>query len=132
MNLKSLNNVFLILFFLSVILLPFAAGATIIGLSEEDNFANQDNFMIINNISVTWVSIPVHQMPILLGLGISIFTLFIVYLGGRSKHRRFNDRTIAAVNVLKADFLKAARIRAAFNFPFFAPIPQEVRSNLCR
>jgi hypothetical protein len=135
MNLKSLNIAFLVCLIISIILLPILMGASIIGLSEEETFVDEDDFLVIHNFSVTWMTIPVTQMPVLLGLGISMFTLFVVYLGGRSKHRRFNDRTIdaiSAVNILKADFLKTARLRAVFNFLFFDLHPQEVRSNACK
>jgi hypothetical protein len=132
MNLKPLNITFLILLILSVILLPFLMGASIIGLSEQENFVDEDDFLMMNYFSATWMTMPLHQMTVLSGLVISIFVLVIVYLGGRSKHRRFNDRTIDAINVLKAELLKTARIRAVFNFYFLDPNPQEVRSNVCR
>jgi hypothetical protein len=135
MNLKSLSIAFLVCLIISIILLPILMGASIIGLTEEDTFVDEDDFLVIHNFSVTWMTIPVTQMPVLLGLGLSMFTLFVVYLGGRSKHRRFNDRTIDAVNavnILKADFLKTARLRAVFNFLFFDIHPQEVRSNACK
>ena len=122
MNLKHLNVGFLIVLILSVILLPILMGASILEFSEEDNFADQDDLLIINHFSVAWARIPVHQMSVLFRLGISIFALFVVYLGGRSKHRRFNDRTIDAVNVLNVEsfaFLKTARIRAVFYFLCF-------------
>jgi hypothetical protein len=128
------RNIFLILLLLlSVFLAPALMGGDIIdNLAEEDERADRDDFSLISTFSVLWIRIPVHQMSVLFRLGMSIFTLFVVYLGGRSKHRRFNDRTIDAVNVLKADFLKTAHIRAVFIFPFFDLYPQEVRSNLCK
>ncbi len=119
MNLKSLNIVFMIIVILSVILLPVFMGAGIVDLPEEDNLTDDDDFSMVSNFSVAWLRIPVHQMSGLLRLGISIFALFVVYLGGRSKHRRFNDRTIDPISVLKAEFLKTALIRAVFNFLFF-------------
>jgi hypothetical protein len=108
------------------------AGSVIVDLPEENNLADDDDFSLISNFSVLWIRIPVHQMSVLLRLGISIFALFVVYLGGRSKHRRFNDRTIDPVNVLITEFLKTARIRAVFNFLFLDQHPQEIRSNLCK
>ena len=124
MDLKSSNIVFLIMLILGVILLPVLMGASNICLSEEDSFADEDDFLIIHNFSVTWMTIPANQMPVILGLGMSMFILFVVYLGGRSKHRRFNDRTIDAINVLKfkADLLKTAHTRAVFNLLILRPI----------
>ena len=130
MSLKSLTNAFLIALILSVILLPVLMGASILNISEEDNFADLDDFLMINSFSVTWMSISLHQLPVLLGLGISIFALFVVYLGGRSKHRRFNDRTIDAANVLTFKPLKTARIRAVFNFLCFTPHPLHTNNYL--
>ena len=126
MNLKNLNIIFLILLITSVVLLPVLMGASILDFSEEDNFADQDDFSVVNAFQMSWIRIPVHQMAVLFRLGISIFALFGVYVGGRSKRHLFNDRTIDAVNVLKADFPKTARIRAVFNFLFIGLHPQEV------
>ena len=98
----------------SVIFLPALMGASIIESPEEDDATDTDgdDFSFISQFSVFWTKIPVHQLSTLLRLGISIFTLFIVYLGGRSKHRRFNDRTIDHVIALKAELLKTALDRA--------------------
>ena len=130
---QNIQNFFLIIILIiSVFLVPaLMAGSAIVDMPEENDLAD-DDFSLISNYSVLWIRIPVHQMSVFLMLGMSIFALFVVYLGGRSKHRRFNDRTIDAVSVLKADLLKTARIRAVFNFLFFEPNPQEVRSNLCK
>ena len=100
-------------------------GASILDFSEEDNIAGEDDFLIFNSFWTTWMGMPVHQMSVLLGVGMSIFTLFVVYLGGRSKHRRFNDRTLDSINFIMADLLKTARIRAVFNFLFLILHPQE-------
>jgi hypothetical protein len=134
---QTTRSIFLILLLItSVLLAPALMGGSIIdSLAEEDDLGDRDEFSLIGTFSILWIRIPVHQVSVLFRLGISIFALFVVYLGGRSKHRRFNDRTIDAinaVNVLKADFLKTAHTRAVFNFLFIEPNPQEVRSNLCR
>ena len=67
-------------------------------LPEEDDFTEKDadgeGFAVISEFPIAWIRIPVHQMSVLFRLGISIFALFVVYLGGRSKHKWFNDRTI--------------------------------------
>ena len=134
---QTTRSIFLILLLItSVLLAPALMGGSIIdSLAEEDDLGDRDEFSLIGTFSILWIRIPVHQMSVLFRLGLSIFALFVVYLGGRSKHRRFNDRTIDAinaVNVLKADFLKTAHTRAVFNFLFIEPNHQEVRSNLCR
>ena len=122
MYLKNLGIISLIILLFSVILLP-ALGATIINLPEDDDLADDDGSSIISNYLVAWTRIPAYQMLSPLRFGISIFILFVVYLGGRSKYRRFNDRTIDHVNISIGEFLKAALIRAVFNFLFFcAPL----------
>jgi hypothetical protein len=124
MNLTNLSIICLILLILSVFLLPLLAGTSIIDSPDEDTIVDNNDFSIISSVPVAWIRFPFHQMSVLFRLGISIFALFIVYLGGRSKHRRFNDRTIDAINVLTAEFLKTARIRAVFNFQFIPhPLP---------
>lgn len=118
---QNVGNIFLILILmLSVLFMPVVMGAGIIDVLEEDDLtdADEDDFSAIGGLPIAWIRIPVHQMAVLLKLGISIFALFVVYLGGRSKHRRFNDRTIDHVNVLMAEFLKTALYRAVFNFLF--------------
>jgi len=96
--------------------------ASIIDLPEEGDYTDTDgdDFSVIINIPPAWVRIPVHALSVLLRLGLSIFALCVVYLGGRSKHRRFNDRTIDHVNALVSySFLKTALfIRAVFHFLF--------------
>ena len=120
---QSVRSIFLIIvLILSAFLLPVFMGASIIDVPEEGDFADEDgdDFSVISNFAPTWIRIPVHQMSVLLRLGISIFTLFVVYLGGRSKHRRFNDRTLDHVNALISNSLKTALfIRAVFYFLFF-------------
>jgi hypothetical protein len=119
---QSIRNIFLILILiLSVLFVPALLGASVIDLQEEDDLTDteDDNFFVID-FPPTWIRIPVHQMSVLLRLGMSIFALFVVYLGGRSKHRRFNDRTLDHVNALISySFLKTALInRAVFRFLF--------------
>jgi hypothetical protein len=96
-------------------------GGGMIEIAEEDDLTDEegDNLSFIGTHSPAWIRIPVHQMMVLLRGGMSIFALFVVYLGGRSKHRRFNDRTIDAVNALIFFSLKTALlIRAVFIFLF--------------
>lgn len=104
-------------------------------LPEEDDFSDEDgdDVSLISNISPDWNRIPIHQLSILLKLGLSIFALFVVYLGGRSKHRRFNDRTIDPVNALTPVSLKTALFhRAVFIFlSFFFPLRPSKKYLVC-
>jgi len=104
---------------LSVLFLPAFTGTGVINVPDEDDLADDDEFSFISNFSVAWIIVPVHERKAVLRLGLSMFTLFVVYLGGRSKHRRFNDRTLDHVDLLTTESLKTALIRAVFNFPFF-------------
>jgi hypothetical protein len=120
---QNVGSIFLILILmLSVLFMPAVMGAGMIDLPEEDDAMDEDedNFSFMNNVPPFWIRIPIHQMAVLLRLGISIFALFVVYLGGRSKHRRFNDRTLDHVNALISyPLLKTALInRAVFLFLF--------------
>jgi len=116
------NIFFIIILMLSVLFMPALMGAGVIDLIEEDDLSDMDgdDFSVISDFPPAWTRIPVHQMAVMLRLGLSIFTLFVVYLGGRSKHRRFNDRTLDHVNALLSyPFLKTALInRVVFNFLF--------------
>jgi hypothetical protein len=117
MNQTTQNILLILLLITSVLLAPaFMGGSIIDSFAEEDDLGDRDEFALIGTFSVLWIRIPVHQMSVLFGLGISIFALFGVYVGGRSKRNLFNDRTIDAFNVLKAYLLKTAHIRAVFNF----------------
>ena len=122
MNQNVWSVCFIILLMLSALFVPALMGAGIIELLEEDDLTDMDgdDFSVISNFAPTWIRIPVHQMSVLLRLGISIFTLFVVYLGGRSKHRRFNDRTLDHVfDLISSSFLKTALLmRAVFRFLF--------------
>jgi hypothetical protein len=106
---------------LSVLFVPAILGTSVIDLQEEDDLTDteDDDFSALD-FPPSWIRIPVHQMSVLLRLGMSIFALFVVYLGGRSKHRRFNDRTLDHVNALFSySFLKTALLsRAVFHFLF--------------
>jgi hypothetical protein len=116
---QLVRTIILILLVLSTFMLPTLIDAGMIDLPEEDDLretdADGDNFSAISEFPIAWSRIPVHQMSILLRLGISIFALFVVYLGGRSKHKRFNDRTIDPAAVLIVN-LKTTLNRVVFIF----------------
>ena len=121
MNPTSLKTVFLIFLVLSVILLPTLGGAYVVELVEDDDLADGD-FLIIHDFAAAWTAVRLAPMSVLIRLELSIFVLFIVYLGGRSKVRRFNDRTIDGVTLFTfvVDSLKTALTRTVFNFRFLS------------
>jgi hypothetical protein len=125
------RNVFLMIVILSVILFPVIAG--IIGLFVETNTddlpENIDFSMICSFPTDCISSISVWQMTVILWCGMSMFALFVVYLGGRSKAKRFNDRTIGLIKSLEIVCTEAALFRAAFNFLFYDPYPNHLRSH---
>ena len=122
MNQIVRNLLLIFLMLLAAFVLPAWVEVSLLDLPEEDDLTDEDedDSSAIHNFSPTWIRIPVHQMSVLLRLGISIFALFVVYLGGRSKHRRFNDRTIDPVNALTSYSLKTALFNGAV-FYFLCP-----------
>src|ERR1041385_2359340 len=87
MNLFSRSFVFLTIIMLLLTLLPALTGTEMVSFIENDDAPDDDDdFSFINSVPVAWTRIPVHQLSVLLRLGMSIFSLFVVYLGGRSKH----------------------------------------------
>jgi hypothetical protein len=101
-----------VLFLLIMTVLP---AISIIGLPEDDSY-NGDGFFPFNNSWDGWIVSPVYERVVVLNFGVSVFALYVVYLGGRSKHKRFNDRTIDKIDLLETESLKTALIRAVFNF----------------
>ena len=87
---------------LFIILLPAVTG--LVGLTVENEFPEDDDYTLANSFMASWARMPIHQMLSGLMLGISIFALFVVYLGGRSNHRRFNDRTLDSFNLFGVVF----------------------------
>ena len=102
---------------LFIILLPAVTG--LVGLTVENEFPEDDDYTLANSFMASWARIPIHQMVSGLMLGMSMFTLFVVYLGGRSNHRRFNDRTLDSFNLFRGIFFATALFRAVFVFLFF-------------
>jgi hypothetical protein len=127
-HLLTVMNLFTrIVMLLGIILLlftlfPATSGTGYVAVVEDE--LPDDDISLFHDVPISWIRIPVHQLSLLLRLGISIFALFIVYLGGRSKARRFNDRTIDAVNVF-------ARVVSRRLFPFWRsrlsfPVPVQI------
>lgn len=118
MSLTNRNVIFMAMVMLCIILLTVLTGIII---SEEDDQLPEDDFLAAASFAAAWFRIPVYQLSFILMLGMSIFALFVVYLGGRSNHKRFYDRTIDSVKLLPVVFLKTALLRAVFIFLFFDP-----------
>jgi len=119
MSLTNRNVIFMAMVMLCIILMTVLTG--IIISEEDDQLPGEDDFLAAGSFAAAWFRIPVHQLSFILMLGMSIFALIVVYLGGRSNHKRFNDRTIEPVKLLTVAFLKTALLRAVFNFLFFDP-----------
>jgi hypothetical protein len=115
MSLTNRNVIFMAMVMFCIILMTVLTGIII---SEEDDQLPDDDFLEAGNFAAAWFRIPVHQLSFILMLGMSIFALFVVYLGGRSNHKRFYDRTIDSVKLLPVVFLKTALNRAVFIFLF--------------
>jgi hypothetical protein len=115
--------IFLLLF---LTLLPAVSG--IINFIGVDNFSD-DNYLQTGVDMAVWAMAPIYLTMSGLMLGISVFALFGVYLGGRSNHRRFNDRTIDSINLFRGIFSVTALLRAVFVFLFVEHQP--VPTNIC-
>lgn len=102
MNLTKQNVVLLALMMLFIILLPVLAGMA--GLTLDNALAEDDDHSLAKTFMASWARISVHQMLLGLILAISIFALFGVYMGGRSNHRRFNDRTLDSMDLFGGVF----------------------------
>ena len=119
MNLTR-RNIFLILLMLFIAFSPLLTGY--FGLIDEDDDLDDNGLLDFFGIPVIWTKIFVHQVSGSLRLGLSIFALYLVYLGGRSKNKWFNDRTIDPNNsLIVVIYTEAALLRAAFNFSVVGP-----------
>ena len=119
MSTTNRNVIFMAMVMVCIILMTVLTG---IMISEEDDQLPGDDFLAAGNFAAAWFRIPVPQLSFILMLGMSIYALIIVYLGGRSNHKRFNDRTLEPVKLLKVAYFKTALInRAVFIFLFLVP-----------
>jgi len=96
---------------LFLILLPSVAG--FINFTGGDDLPD-DYYLQAGGFTMAWAKMQGHQMLLGLRIGMSVFALFGVYRGGRSDHRRFNDRTIASINLFRGIFSVTALLRAVF------------------
>jgi hypothetical protein len=109
MNRKSRRITLLaVVIFLLILLFAFM-GTGIVDLIEGDElFDGAEDFSMTASMPPAWTKVSIHHLPILFHWGIAIFALFAVYIGGRSKARRFNDRTIDLIHSFKYAFTKTA------------------------
>jgi hypothetical protein len=125
MNPANRSSILLAIMMLFLIMLPVMSG--VIGLIEDNELADEDDLFTADSLLVARARLSIHQLLPGLVFGMSIFTLFVVYLGGRSNHRRFNDRTIDAINSLRGTLFATALLRAVFVFLF--PVLSPIRTN---
>ena len=130
MNLSNHRSVLLAIVMLLLVLLPIATG--FLGLMEDNDLFDEDDLFSGDSFIASWSRILTHQMLPGLIFGMSIFALFVVYLGGRSNHRRFNDRTIDFIHGLRGIFSATALLRAVFVFLFADPHPGHTNKQFCR
>ena len=119
MNLTNRSVILIIILILLVFLLPAITG--LVGLIVDNELPDGDDYDVFASGSIIALARMTtgHQVLSGLMLGISVFALFGVYQGGRSNHRRFNDRTLDTINLLFGDiFSVTALLRAVFVFPF--------------
>jgi len=127
MSNRSIILVIILLLF--IFLLPAITG--LVGLMVDTELSDSDDFeTLVNSFIASVARITVPPMMSGLMLGMSIFTLFVVYQGGRSNRRLFNDRTIDAVNLLRGIFSETALFRAVFVFLFFDSPLNQARQEL--
>ena len=111
----------IVLFALLIVFLIFllsALGAGMMDFMPDDDTFEEDGLEFMGGILYPWTGTLGYRLLVFLEPGLSIFTLFIVYLGGRAKNRRFNDRIIDDNFVFEGTMLclKTALYRAVFNF----------------
>jgi len=127
MSNRSIILVIILLLF--IFLLPAITG--LVGLMVDTELSDSDDFeTLVNSFIASVARITVPPMMSGLMLGMSIFTLFVVYQGGRSNRRLFNDRTIDAVNLFRGIFSETALFRAVFVFLFFDSSLNQARQEL--
>ena len=133
MNLTNRSVVLITILILLVFLLPAITG--LVGLMVDNELPDSDDYDALAGSSIVALArITGHQVLSGLMLGISVFALFGVYQGGRSNHRRFNDRTLDSNNLFRGIFSVTALLRAVFVFQFVelrpAPTNTRLKKNL--
>ena len=111
---KSANRSLILITILMLFLIFFPLLIGLINLlTVGDNFPD-DNILQVDGLIITWSWFPVRQVISGLIMGMSIFALFVVYLGSRSSQRYFNDRSIDSINLSSGIFFVTALLRAVF------------------
>lgn len=129
MNMSNRSLILVIILLLFIFLLPAFTG--LVGLMVDTELSDNDDFdTLVNSFIASVARITVPPMMSGLMLGMSIFTLFVVYQGGRSNRRLFNDRTIDAINLFRGIFSETALCRAVFVFRFPDSPPEQARQEL--
>lgn len=121
MSLTNRNVILMAMVMLFIILTTVLTGMII--SEQDDELPDDDDFLGADSFAAGWFRVPIGQLSFILMLGMSIFALVVVYRGGRSNHRHFNDRTIDSVNVFRGTFFATALNRAVFVFLFIASLP---------
>jgi hypothetical protein len=125
----SRRTILLAALILLLVLLFALTRTNVVSLAETEGLSDgTDNVSVTAVLPVVWIRIPVYPLFMVLMLGISIFASVLVYLGGRSKVKRFNDRTIDLFESFVDISSQTALLfrRAVFNFVFsnlFLPQP---------
>jgi len=101
---------------LLIILLVAFAAPSVFGFIEEGENYEDNYFSIAANFPMDWIESQIPHGSILLKLDISVFALFVVFIGGRSKSKWFNDRTIELVSSSISPYSKTVLFRAVFCF----------------
>ena len=117
MNLVNRNHIFILLMIVVMVLSPLLT--VILYVTMPDNLLEkEDNATYPGDFLIVWGNLVVQDLAVKLILGISVFILFVTYLGGRSNHRRFYDQIpdshYTSKNVWL--FLKTALDKAVFIF----------------
>jgi hypothetical protein len=112
MNLPNRGIALIAIVMLFIILLPTAVG--LVNLAGGDDSPDDFYLQSGGNIAV-WAKMQDHQILSGLMMRIAVFALIVVYLGGRSNDRRFNDRTIDSVNLLEV-FFRDGSVKSRFCF----------------
>ena len=120
MKLTKRSVVLLALMMLFIILFSVLTG--IAGLTVDNLLPEDDDHSFVGSFMAIWGRMTVHQILSGLMLGISILALFGVYLGGRSNHRRFNDRTLDSMHLFGVSFRDGSTwSRLCFPVPHHLP-----------
>jgi len=90
----------------------------IVGINISDSSGNGDLSDLDTLQNIVFFVMLGNEFPpqISLWFGLSVFILFVMYLGGRSKNKRFHDLVPSLGIISNTALFKAALVRAAFVF----------------